>query len=247
MCAAAPPTAPSRRRFWKSVDELADTPQFLEFLHREFPEQASMFEDAKGRREFLTLMGASLALAGLTACTKQPEERIYPYVRQPEGMVPGRPLFFASAYGHDGYARGILVESHEGRPTKIEGNPDHPVSLGATDVFGQAHVLGLYDPDRSKSVLSLGQDRTWGDFRGALREELEKQQGEGRRGPALPDAPQHVADARRPGRDDHRGVPRGDASSAGSRCPATTRGRAPRWRSASRSRRTTASTRPTSC
>jgi MoCo/4Fe-4S cofactor protein with predicted Tat translocation signal len=165
----------SRRRYWKSLDDLADTPQFLELLHREFPEQASMFEDAKGRREFLTLMGASLALAGLTACTKQPEERILPYVRQPEGIVPGRPLFFATAYGHDGYARGILVESHEGRPTKVEGNPDHPVSLGATDVFGQAHVLGLYDPDRSQTVLFLGQDRTWGDYRDSLREELEKQ------------------------------------------------------------------------
>ena len=164
-----------RRRFWKSLDELADTPAFLEFLHREFPEQASVFEDAKGRREFLTLMGASLALAGLTACTKQPEEKILPYVRQPEAIVPGRPLFFASAYGHDGYARGILVERHEGRPTKIEGNPDHPVSLGASDVFGQAHVLGLYDPDRSKSVLYVGEDRTWGDFRAALRELVEKQ------------------------------------------------------------------------
>jgi Fe-S-cluster-containing dehydrogenase component len=100
-------------------------------------------------------------------------------VRQPEGLVPGRPLFFATAYGHDGYARGILVESHEGRPTKIEGNPDHPVSLGATDVYGQAHVLGLYDPDRSKTVLFLGQDRTWGDFRAALREALEKHKAKG--------------------------------------------------------------------
>jgi len=166
-----------RRRFWKSLDELADTPAFLEFLHREFPEQASTFEDAKGRREFLTLMGASLALAGLTACTKQPEERILPYVRQPEGLVPGRPLFFASAYGPDGYARGILVESHEGRPTKVEGNPDHPTSLGATDVWGQAHVLELYDPDRSKTVLFDGQDRTWGDFRAALRDALAQQKG----------------------------------------------------------------------
>ncbi|HVO11890.1 MAG TPA: TAT-variant-translocated molybdopterin oxidoreductase [Vicinamibacteria bacterium] len=164
-----------RRRFWKSLDELADTPAFLEFLHREFPEQASVFEDPKGRRDFLTLMGASLALAGLTACTKQPEERILPYVRQPEGVVPGRPLFFASAYGPDGYARGILVESHEGRPTKVEGNPDHPISLGATDVWGQAHVLGVYDPDRSKSVLYVGEDRTWSDFRAAVHELLERQ------------------------------------------------------------------------
>jgi MoCo/4Fe-4S cofactor protein with predicted Tat translocation signal len=167
------------RRYWKSFDELADAPAFLEFLHREFPGQASMFEDPKGRREFLTLMGASLALAGLTACTKQPEEKILPYVRQPEQIVPGRPLFFATATGHDGYARGILVESHEGRPTKIEGNPDHPASLGATDAFGQAHVLGLYDPDRSKTVLYLGQDRTWGDFRAALREALDRQKAKG--------------------------------------------------------------------
>ena len=168
-----------QRRFWKSLDELADAPAFLEFLNREFPEQASMFEDPKGRREFMTLMGASLALAGLTACTKQPEEKILPYVRQPEQLVPGRPLFFATAAGHDGYARGILVESHEGRPTKVEGNPDHPASLGGTDVFGQAHVLGLYDPDRSKAVLYLGQQRTWGDFRSALREALAKQKGKG--------------------------------------------------------------------
>ncbi len=172
-------TGAAQRRYWKSLDELADAPAFLEFLHREFPEQASMFEDPKGRREFMTLMGASLALAGLTACTKQPEEKILPYVRQPEQLVPGRPLFFASAAGHDGYARGILVESHEGRPTKIEGNPDHPASLGGTDVFGQAHVLGLYDPDRSKAVLYLGQLRTWGDFRAALREPLAKQKAKG--------------------------------------------------------------------
>jgi molybdopterin-containing oxidoreductase family iron-sulfur binding subunit len=173
------PDGEGPRRYWKSLDELADAPAFLEFLHREFPEQASMFEDPKGRREFMTLMGASLALAGLTACTKQPAEKILPYVRQPEQLVPGRPLFFATAAGHDGYARGILVESHEGRPTKVEGNPDHPASLGATDVFGQAHVLGLYDPDRSKTVLNVGQDRTWGDFRAALRETLERQKARG--------------------------------------------------------------------
>ena len=173
------PDVTGPRRYWKSLDELADAPAFLEFLHREFPEQASMFEDPKGRREFMTLMGASLALAGLTACTKQPVEKILPYVRQPEQLVPGRPLFFATAAGHDGYARGILVESHEGRPTKVEGNPEHPASLGGSDAFGQAHVLGLYDPDRSKTVLYIGEDRTWGEFRAALREALEKQKAKG--------------------------------------------------------------------
>jgi MoCo/4Fe-4S cofactor protein with predicted Tat translocation signal len=160
------------RRYWKSLEELAASPGFLEFLHREFPEQASTFDDPKGRREFLTLMGASLALAGLTACTRQPSEKILPYVRQPEDVVPGRPLFFATALGHDGYARGVLVESHEGRPTKVEGNPDHPQSLGATDVFAQAQILGLYDPDRSQTIKFFGEVRTGTQFREMLREAL---------------------------------------------------------------------------
>ncbi|HEY7515776.1 MAG TPA: TAT-variant-translocated molybdopterin oxidoreductase, partial [Vicinamibacteria bacterium] len=165
----------SGRRYWKSLEELAESPGFLEFLHREFPQQASTFDDPRGRREFLTLMGASLALAGLTACTKQPAEKILPYVKQPEDVVPGRPLFFASALGHDGYARGVLVESHEGRPTKVEGNPDHPLSLGATDVFGQAQILGLYDPDRSQTIKFFGEVRTGAQFREALREALARQ------------------------------------------------------------------------
>jgi MoCo/4Fe-4S cofactor protein with predicted Tat translocation signal len=168
-------TSRTRSRYWKSLEELAEAPGFLEFLHREFPDQASTFEDEKGRREFLSLMGASLALAGLTACTRQPEEKILPYVRQPEQVVLGRPLFFATAAGHDGYARGVLVESHEGRPTKIEGNPDHPLSLGATDIFGQAHVLGLYDPDRSRSVRFYGEERTLEQLRSGLREALGSQ------------------------------------------------------------------------
>jgi molybdopterin-containing oxidoreductase family iron-sulfur binding subunit len=166
----------SGRRDWKSLVELAESPGVLEFLHREFPEQASVFEDAKGRREFLTLMGASLALAGLTGCTKQPPEKILPYVQQPEGLVLGRPLFYATAVAHDGFARGVLVESHEGRPTKIEGNPDHPQSLGATDALGQAHVLGLYDPDRSQTLKYYGQVRPWSAFRENLGAALVKQE-----------------------------------------------------------------------
>ena len=98
-------------------------------------------------------MGASLALAGVSACTKQPPEEIVPYVRQPEELVPGRPLFFATAMPFAGVAQPVLVESHMGRPTKIEGNPEHPASLGATDIFAQAAVLGLYDPDRSQASL----------------------------------------------------------------------------------------------
>ena len=160
------------RTYWKSLEELAGTPEFLDFLHREFPSQASEFADPKGRREFLTLMGASLALAGLTACTKQPEEKIVPYVQPPEQAVPGKPLFFATAMLDRGYAKGILVESHLGRPTKIEGNPDHPSSLGATDVSGQAWVLGLYDPDRSQTLTYRGEIRAWTDFMSAMRNAL---------------------------------------------------------------------------
>ena len=140
------------RLYWRSLGELADTPEFREYLHREFPEQASEWNDPKGRREFLKLMSASLALAGVGACTKQPAEAIVPYVRQPEDIVPGRPLFFASAIPLSGIAQPVLVESHMGRPTKIEGNPEHPASLGATDAFTQAAILDLYDPDRAKTV-----------------------------------------------------------------------------------------------
>jgi molybdopterin-containing oxidoreductase family iron-sulfur binding subunit len=163
------------RTYWKSLEELARAPQFLEFLHREFPEQASTFDDPEGRRGFLRMMGASLALAGLTGCTRQPEEKIVPYVKPPEDLVPGRPLFFATAVTDGGYAKGVIVESHMGRPTKVEGNPDHPASLGATDVFGQASVLDLYDPDRSQTLTHLGEIRPWGSFLAAVKAALEAQ------------------------------------------------------------------------
>ena len=130
------------RFYWRSLGELADTNEFREYLHREFPEQASEWNDPKGRRQFLKLMSASLALAGVGACTKQPPEAIVPYVRQPEDIVPGRPLFFASAIPLAGYAQPVLVESHMGRPTKIEGNPDHPASLGATDAINTGGSSG---------------------------------------------------------------------------------------------------------
>jgi len=157
------------RLYWRSLGELADTPAFREYLHREFPEQASEWNDPKGRREFLKLMSASLALAGVSACTKQPAEKIVPYVRQPEELVPGRPLFFATAAPFGGIAVPVLVESHEGHPTKVEGNPQHPASLGGTDIFAQAAVLTLYDPDRLQTVLYRGEVRGWGDFLTALK------------------------------------------------------------------------------
>jgi MoCo/4Fe-4S cofactor protein with predicted Tat translocation signal len=164
-------------RYWRSLEELADSETFQELLHREFPRQASSWTETLGRREFLRLMGASLALAGLTACGRSAatNEKIVPYVRQPESLVPGRPQFFATAFVHDGAATGLLVESHEGRPTKIEGNPSHPGSLGATDAFAQASILTLYDPDRSQAVTNVGAIATWNGFFAALNGELEGQ------------------------------------------------------------------------
>jgi molybdopterin-containing oxidoreductase family iron-sulfur binding subunit len=158
--------------FWRSLEELAGGAEFQEMMHREFPKGASEWLDSVSRRGFLKLMGASLAMAGMTACTKQPLEPIVPYVRQPEEVIPGRPLFFATAFTLSGYASPILVESHMYRPTKIEGNDKHPASLGGTDVFTQASILEMYDPDRSQTITYLGDVRTWEDFvriiRGAL-------------------------------------------------------------------------------
>src|SRR5438132_7467150 len=150
------------KRFWRSLEELAHTAHFQEMMQREFPEQAGQWNDPITRRRFLTLLGASFALAGLAGCSSHPpEEKILPYVRQPEGLVPGKSLFFATAMPLAGRAMGLLVESNEGRPTKIEGNPDHPASLGATDIFAQASVLTLYDPDRSQAVSYQGRPRPY--------------------------------------------------------------------------------------
>jgi molybdopterin-containing oxidoreductase family iron-sulfur binding subunit len=112
-------------------------------------------------------------------CAYQPVEKIVPYVRQPEELIPGKPLFFASAFTLGGYANGILAESHENRPTKIEGNPEHPASLGATDAFTQASILTLYDPDRSQSVRSLGDLTSFDVFSGALAGEMENHRANG--------------------------------------------------------------------
>src|SRR6185295_11590748 len=117
-----PPVSQPHARFWRTLDERIDDPAFQRLLHNEFPSQVEAITDPIQRRTFLKLMGASMALAGLTACTRQPPEKIIPYVRQPEDLVPGKPLFFATAMALGGIGTGLLVESHEGRPTKIEGN-----------------------------------------------------------------------------------------------------------------------------
>lgn len=161
--------------YWRALEELADTPEFQELVAREFPRQASEWLDPMSRRRFIKLMGASLALAGLTACAHRPPETIVPYVRPPEEIVPGKPLFFATAMTLGGTATGLLVESHMGRPTKIEGNTQHPASLGATDAFAQASILSLYDPDRSQTINYLGEISSWAAFLGAMRTELDAQ------------------------------------------------------------------------
>jgi MoCo/4Fe-4S cofactor protein with predicted Tat translocation signal len=162
LAAARQRLAAGGEPFWSGLDELAQAETMQEMLHREFPDQASEWADPVTRRRFLALAGASVALAGLAGCAPQaPPEKIVPYVKQPEQIVPGLPLFFATAMALGGTAVGLLVESHEGRPTKVEGNPSHPASLGATDIYAQAAVLGLYDPDRSGSVTYLGRPRGW--------------------------------------------------------------------------------------
>jgi len=188
------------KKYWRSLEELADTPEFREFVAREFPQQAEGWNDPIERRTFIKLMGASLALAGMTGCVFQPPEKIVPYVNQPEGYVPGKPLFFATAAPLFGAATPILVRSNEGRPTKIEGNPDHPNNKpldfppsdpfrdprgsSATDIFSQASILGLYDPDRSQTITYREDIRTWTQFVGAMRsalDELRPNQGKGLR------------------------------------------------------------------
>ena len=151
------------RKYWRSLDELADSPEFDEFIHREYPSQTEVLIDPVSRRSFLKLMGASVGLAGLAACTTQPKEEVIPYIKQPEELVPGKPLYFATAMPLFGEGLGLLVRSNEGRPTKIEGNTEHPSSLGAAHVWAQASILGMYDPDRSKAVLNAGDIRSWGN------------------------------------------------------------------------------------
>ncbi len=153
------------RQYWQALDQIAESDEFKELLYNEFPPLASEWSDDVSRRKFLKLMGASLALAGITqACGKTPREQILPYVNAPENVVPGEPLYFASTLPFGGFGKGVLVESHMGRPTKVEGNPDHPGSLGGTDVFMQASILTMYDPDRSRTVINAGSISTWGRF-----------------------------------------------------------------------------------
>jgi MoCo/4Fe-4S cofactor protein with predicted Tat translocation signal len=159
------------KRFWQSLEELSETKQYREFLENEFPHDPEKDPQGLNRRDVLKLAAASAALAGLSACTKLPTQKIVPYVKAPEEIVAGKPLFYATSMPLAGVASGLLVESHMGRPTKIEGNPEHPGSLGGTDVFAQAATLGMYDPDRSQTVVLEGRISSWAAFLTAMGNE----------------------------------------------------------------------------
>jgi molybdopterin-containing oxidoreductase family iron-sulfur binding subunit len=157
------------KRYWRSIDELADTPDFQAAVEKEFPNSAQEWVDPVSRRGFMKLMGASMALAGIAGCAKQPDEPIYPYVKAPEDLILGKPMYFATAHPFVTGAVPLLVKTDQFRPIKIDGNPEHPYNQGSSDPFTQGALLDLYDPDRSKHVTFRGEDREWAEFAQQLR------------------------------------------------------------------------------
>ena len=162
--------------YWRSLEEVAETREFREMLNREFPAGASEWWDGVSRRSFLRMAAATMALAGLTACTKQPTREIFPYVKQPEEIVLGEPLYYATSMILGGFATGVLAKSREGHPIKVDGNPEHPASLGGSSVWLQTSILNLYDPDRSQTVLHAGDISTWALFLSDLNNLLQEQE-----------------------------------------------------------------------
>lgn len=169
----------SGKEYWRSVEEFVDAPEFEELIAREYPHEIEEWDNSLSRRNFVKVMGASLALAGLSGCVIQPPEKIVPYVKNPEGMLPGKANYFATAMSLGGVATGLLAKSFEGRPIKVEGNPDHPGSRGATDILAQASILGMYDPDRSQEVTYRGTPKTWERFMAELRATIEEYRKDG--------------------------------------------------------------------
>lgn len=167
------------KEYWRSLEEHADSPEFREFISQEYPHEIEEWDNSLSRRNFVKVMGASLALAGLSGCVIQPPEKIVPHVNPQVGMLPGKALFLATAMSLSGVATGLLARAYEGRPVKIEGNPDHPGSKGATDVLAQASILGMYDPDRSQEVRFRGGPKTWEAFMGELRAAVEENRKDG--------------------------------------------------------------------
>jgi MoCo/4Fe-4S cofactor protein with predicted Tat translocation signal len=171
------PTA-TGRRYWRSLDELAQTSEFRDWVDREFPTGASEVLDAASRRNMLKLMAASFGLAGLTAC-RRPVQHILPQSKGLEDRIPGKPYYYSSVFSLNGEAMGVLVETHDGRPTKIDGNPDHPYSQGAANALAHASLLNLYDPDRSTNVLNGAQKSTWSDFENHFKTNIAGTLGDG--------------------------------------------------------------------
>ena len=170
------------KEWWRSLEEFADSSALQEWATEEFPNFADLLNTATDRRQLLKLMGASLALAALSGCSTRDDARIVPYVEQPENLVPGVARYFATTLEQQGYGIGVLAESHTGRPTKIEGNPRHPASLGAATPAMQASVLELYDPQRSRIPLFRGDVANWSRFEAAmveLRDDLMRNKGAG--------------------------------------------------------------------
>jgi len=172
------------KTYWRSLDHLAETPEFKELVEKEFPDGADELKNPVSRRKFLSLMGASMALAGLTSC-RRPVEKIIPYVVKPEEIIPGKPQYYATNMPFGTESFGLLVESHEGRPTKIEGNKNHPASGGSSNVFMQAEMLNLYDPDRSQMVLNQGKNSSWNAYRSAWKKIAETYTENGGEGMAI--------------------------------------------------------------
>jgi molybdopterin-containing oxidoreductase family iron-sulfur binding subunit len=156
------PTTPAPatgRRYWRSLDELADTPEFKDWLHREFPQGASELEDGQSRRHFLKIMSASFALAGLGlagAGCRRPEEKLEPFGKQPDDYIYGKSEYYATAMPTRNGAIPLVVKSYDGRPIKIEGNALYPGGNGGTDRYAQASILNLYDPDRARRFMHAG-------------------------------------------------------------------------------------------
>ncbi|HEX7725585.1 MAG TPA: TAT-variant-translocated molybdopterin oxidoreductase, partial [Rhizomicrobium sp.] len=156
-------------RLWSGIEELSGDPSFDAWVNAEFPSAMELTPTA--RRQFLKLMGASFALAGLTACEKSPFVAALPYVDQPPDENPGVPRYYATAVTFEGYAQPVIATTYAGRPTKLDGNPDHPATRGRSDVFMQAAVLGLYDPDRAQGPTQRGEPVTWKDVAQYLTEQ----------------------------------------------------------------------------
>jgi len=163
------------RKQWQSLDELAAQDDLAGSLEHEHPREAALLsQNGLDRRTFLKVMGATLALTGITGCNvRPPDAEIIPYVEMPEGIVPGQPLFFSSTMTLGGYATGVVIETHEGRPTRIEGNPNHPASLGSSDPMLLASILELYNPERSTRIREDGATRTRDEFQAALNGALD--------------------------------------------------------------------------